>query len=973
MNIVIVSPGMPHDGNTMKMKSLGGSETAAIQLAEAFAKGKDAFGNRNRVMVFSPCEAMTVVNDVKYVPIQSSQAYCSGADIDLLIVSRVLDFMNGPHNAKVCMLWCHDLALKRSEAQMRGVIFHIDRILLMSEFQKQQYMKVYNLPEKGIEVIRNGIDLSLFPELRQPEDRHKGVMIYAARPERGLENLVRPGGIMDKLAKEKPEVMLMVAHYDNTTDQMRPYYESLWQRCNELPNVKLLGPLTKEKLYDLYSRSWIYCYPTPAPIMPEFDEISCISAMEAQACGLPFVTTTRGALVETVAPGTGILIPGDGNEEVVQDAFVSEIKSLWEDDHRWKEMSNSAKTASSRLGWEPVAKQLLEKADAILSQRTDDPVRLYKHFYRMSDIEMCRELERREGGERFCSGTERERQSVASDWSFTESPALYRDHYIKVDQGASVDHYATSENEPRWLVLKEFLSRTGGNYKKVLDYGCWIGHQTIRVANELPNAEVMGWDVTPNNIELAEKCKKEYSKHGNVNFGIWDEMDKDEGPVGEYDLVLLNEVLEHVLDPYKLIANAERWCKQGGTIFITTPYGPWEEMSYKTFPYRCHLRHYEMQDLLDMFQDKKEIAIFYRPTAQNDYGVPIGHHYVYYENSIEKRTGKVNTDRKMRWQGPKETVSACMIAYNAEAMLHRTLKSVQGISDEIIIAVDPKTNDTTREIAARYGARVVEGLDPMKVGFEETRNHSIKEATGDWILWIDSDEELLKPEKLWKYLRPNLLNAYAVQQHHLSVDPPMNLKPDLPMRLFRNNVGIKFYGVVHEHPEHEYNKGVGYALVLSDCWIAHDGYLTEDVRRKRFLRNIDLVIRDRKKYPDRLLGKFLWLRDLIHLCRYKMEQAKNNGSVMIDNQVIGWAKEAQTLYEDAYLENPYDPMAQDAVTYYSEANTILGKGVPVKVVIGVDGKQPTEIIARFRDSDCAAKFMHAVSKSILSPYEERYL
>src|SRR3990172_1091280 len=518
MNFVFLSPGMQHDGNTIKQKSLGGSETAAIQLAEAIVKKTDPFGGKNRVIIFSPCERPVSVNDVQYLPIQAAQEYITGADIDVLVISRAPEALTRPHNAKVCYLWCHDLAMRRQEPTVRGVMYQIDRVLLMSQFQKKQYQEVYGLADEGIEVIRNGIDLSLFPAPRKTIERNKGQMVYAARPERGLENLLRPGGIMEQLAKEQPEVKLLVAHYDNTVEQMRGYYDALWQRCAELPNVRLLGSLTKNQLYDLYSRSWLYIYPTPAPVSKDFDEISCISAMEAQACGLPFLSTNRGALAETVAPGTGILIPGDGYDEDIQRKFVREVKRLFRDEIGWKRLSRAAYIQGEKMQWEPVADRLIELSDEIMAERTSDPNRLYKHFLRLSDIEVCREIDQDyPDGLALCI---KEKKFVTDGWGFTVSPEAYREQYRKVDgpiegtehKGARGELYEQSESEHRWIVLRDFLRKNGGKIKSVLDYGCWIGHQTIRAANELPRAEFLGVDVTPRNIELAEECKKKYAK-----------------------------------------------------------------------------------------------------------------------------------------------------------------------------------------------------------------------------------------------------------------------------------------------------------------------------------------------------------------------------------------------------------------------------------------------------------------------------
>ncbi|NIM05539.1 MAG: hypothetical protein GTN65_07960, partial [Armatimonadetes bacterium] len=106
----------------------------------------------------------------------------------------------------------------------------------------------------------------------------------------------------------------------------------------------------------------------------------------------------------------------------------------------------------------------------------------------------------------------------------------------------------------------------------------------------------------------------------------------------------------------------------------------------------------------------------------------------------------------------------------------------------------------------------------------------------DWILWIDADEYLVGGENLGKYLRENMYNGYVIRQHHHALDA--EFKPDVPVRLFRNGRGVKFFGVIHEHPEEGLNQGIQPAVVLSDVHIMHDGYVTEKVRRERFLRNL---------------------------------------------------------------------------------------------------------------------------------------
>lgn len=59
--------------------------------------------------------------------------------------------------------------------------------------------------------------------------------------------------------------------------------------------------------------------------------------------------------------------------------------------------------------------------------------------------------------------------------------------------------------------------------------------------------------------------------------------------------------------------------------------------------------------------------------------------------------------------------------------------------DEIVI-VDTGSMDGTLEIAREFGAKIVH--HPWNDDFSEARNVSLANATGDWALWLDADEEV---------------------------------------------------------------------------------------------------------------------------------------------------------------------------------------------------------------------------------------
>lgn len=87
---------------------------------------------------------------------------------------------------------------------------------------------------------------------------------------------------------------------------------------------------------------------------------------------------------------------------------------------------------------------------------------------------------------------------------------------------------------------------------------------------------------------------------------------------------------------------------------------------------------------------------------------------------------------------PGMTLSVCIITFNEEANIVRTLESVQELAAEIII-VDSGSTDATVSLAHERGAKVF--IEPWK-GFAAQKNSALAKATGDWVLSLDADEEV---------------------------------------------------------------------------------------------------------------------------------------------------------------------------------------------------------------------------------------
>jgi len=105
---------------------------------------------------------------------------------------------------------------------------------------------------------------------------------------------------------------------------------------------------------------------------------------------------------------------------------------------------------------------------------------------------------------------------------------------------------------------------------------------------------------------------------------------------------------------------------------------------------------------------------------------------------------------------PSVQVSVIIPTYNAEAWLHRAVASAlaqQGVSFELIL-VDNNSSDGTfallEDLARRYTGRVTIAQEARQ-GSAAARNHGLRLARGEWVQFLDADDELL-PGKLARQL-----------------------------------------------------------------------------------------------------------------------------------------------------------------------------------------------------------------------------
>src|SRR4051812_44373486 len=189
-------------------------------------------------------------------------------------------------------------------------------------------------------------------------------------------------------------------------------------------------------------------------------------------------------------------------------------------------------------------------------------------------------------------------------------------------------------------------------------------------------------------------------------------------------------------------------------------------------------------------------------------------------------------------------LSLCMIVKDEEEMLPRCLDAVREAVDEIVI-VDTGSTDRTVEIAESFGANVIHR--EWSGDFSEARNASFDAASGDWILYLDADEVLVKEdvERLRAVTGRVWREAFFIVEPNSpgeAGDGPA--PPHSALRVFRNRPEYRFEGRIHEQIAHKLPAYNSERLEYTNVRIEHYGYLGA-VRssKEKSRRNIELLER----------------------------------------------------------------------------------------------------------------------------------
>ena len=230
-----------------------------------------------------------------------------------------------------------------------------DALIAVSKYTVDELTELYGIDEKKIHVIYNGVDVQKFKprpdraELRREfglEDEKK-IVLFVGRlyHRKGLEILLRS---IPPVLQEFSDVKFVIS--GKGFKQKEESLRNLAKQLDIEDHVTFMGYVPDEKLPNLYSASDIF-------VLPAIYENFPFAILEAQATGLPVISTKVGGIPEFLVDNeNGFLIdPGDSAQ------LTRRVLALLQDPKLAKEMGmRGRKLIEEKFSWRLITSQVID-------------------------------------------------------------------------------------------------------------------------------------------------------------------------------------------------------------------------------------------------------------------------------------------------------------------------------------------------------------------------------------------------------------------------------------------------------------------------------------------------------------------------------------------------------------------------------------------------------------------------------------
>jgi glycosyltransferase involved in cell wall biosynthesis len=331
--------GTPFSGETLRIQSMGGTESSIVQLAEALAK------RGHNVTVFNAVEAPRREFGVNWRPL-SEAAKCTRGKTGIAVSNPKL--FNGLAFQSY-IFWLHNpfkIWRQIRRGNMGPLVRTRPHLVLLGEYHNAHVPRWF--PSNGRTVVHHGVHEAFFRKAPAavPPGPHA---IFTSQPYRGLDWVL---ALWPEIKRQVPGASL---------DIFAPKAHQAEKNAQKavLDGVQFCGSVARPELVKELRNARVLLIPGHR------DETYCLAAAEAVAAGVPIVTLGIGSLSERARDGKTGLIAGS------RDAFVAGAVSLLSDDSLWGTMHRTCLADAALAGWDARAEEW-DELFATLSRQPPD-------------------------------------------------------------------------------------------------------------------------------------------------------------------------------------------------------------------------------------------------------------------------------------------------------------------------------------------------------------------------------------------------------------------------------------------------------------------------------------------------------------------------------------------------------------------------------------------------------------------------
>jgi predicted O-linked N-acetylglucosamine transferase (SPINDLY family)/glycosyltransferase involved in cell wall biosynthesis len=293
MKIAVFDSAWEYTLDTPYNKALGGTQSAICYFLEEMKI------RNHDVYLFNKVSSELTCRGVKHIPAHTYLNYIKQNNIlfDLIIVSCLVNDLFeiktklGSFNTLYCLWTGHDIdqipskLLKDVKAREM-----VDLFIFVSDWQRMRYVHTYNIDYNKTLILRNGIGKSFEKYLDMPTNKIKNSMTYCSIPWRGLD-LLAP--IFKEIKTKHNDASLKIFSGMNIYMAQEQNNKS-YDEFKTMESVEHNYGISQSQLADELYKIDMLTYPNT------FQETSCITALQAMACGCIIITSKLGALEETM-------------------------------------------------------------------------------------------------------------------------------------------------------------------------------------------------------------------------------------------------------------------------------------------------------------------------------------------------------------------------------------------------------------------------------------------------------------------------------------------------------------------------------------------------------------------------------------------------------------------------------------------------------------------------------------------------